>query len=238
MKSWAQYAAYRIVPACLFAATLALARPAAADNFNALTGVDVGGHSTYEYVGGIAALAGPLSQSGPLVRLWSDHLTYSFLSGTTKVNANSWGESGSLGYQFVYATGLIAGYAGIDHSDTTMPSTIMSREKGSNTNARLEADWFQQLPHNLRTDEIGSLVTGTVDYWTRARLLYQTAFCGIAVGPETIWQGNPDYNAHRFGLAADAPVGSIVKATVDFGYEKISRVNSSGYGGVSLSVSF
>ncbi|MGO8913134.1 MAG: cellulose biosynthesis protein BcsS [Bradyrhizobium sp.] len=237
MKHWFQNAADWIVPACLLAG--AVARPAAAaDHFDALTGVDVGGHSTYEYVGGIAGLAGPLSQSGPLVRLWADHLTYDFTSGTTKVTAKSWGENASLGYQFVYATGLVSGYAGINSRTTTMPTAIVSREKGSKTNARLEADWFQQLPYNLRTDAIGNLVTGTGDYWTRARLLYQTNLIGIAVGPETIWQGNPDYKVHRFGLAAEAPLCSAAKATVDFGYEKNSHFSSDGYGGAHISVMF
>jgi hypothetical protein len=203
-----------------------------------MSGVDVGGHSDYEYFGGLVALAGPLSQSGPLVRIWTDRLSYDFLQGTRKVQAHGWGQSASLGYQLIYGDGSLAGYVGIDHRDTSMPSDIASREKGSQTGARLEADWFQRLTPTLKADVIGSLVTGTLDYWTRARVLYETPFQGVAVGPEVTWQGSPDYDAHRFGLGAELPVGRVVKATFDVGFEKISHSNGTAYGGLGLSVPF
>ncbi|SRR5579883_2484204 len=219
---------------------LTVTQPARADdaeNVIALTGIDVGGHSVYGYVGGVAGLAGPLTQSGPLARLWVDHLSYDFASGTRKVTARGFGESASGGYQWVYASGLISGYAGISQRNTSVPAGVTSREKGSKTEARFEADWFQQLSGNLKSEVIASLVTGTADYWARARLWYRTPM-KIAVAPEFVYLGNPDFKAHRFGLAVQAPVASTVKATVDAGYEKNSHFAGGAYGGLALSIPF
>lgn len=213
------------------------ARAEDAGNILALTGIDVGGHSVYGYAGGVAGLA-PLTQSGPLVRLWADHLSYDLNSGARKVTARGFGENASVGYQWVYAgNSSLAGYAGVNHRNTTVPAGVASREKGSKTNARVEADWFQQLTDNLNSHIIASLVTGTVDYWVRARLWYQTPM-KIAFAPEFVYLGNPDFKAHRFGAAAQASITSAVKATIDAGFEKNSHFPNGAYGGFALSVLF
>jgi Cellulose biosynthesis protein BcsS len=241
MNRWLRNGLACAVPACALASLLAAAQPAAAQpatgRYDVLTGVDVGSHSTYIYAGGVAGLMGPLSQSGPLVRVWADHLSYQFKSGSTRVMARGWGQSVSLGYQFVYATGLVSAYAGVSHRETTVPAGVTSRSKGSKTEARLETDWFQQLSDDLSSHVIGRLVTGTANYWARGRLWYQTPV-KIAVAPEITWQGNPDYKAHRFGMAARTPVGRTVSATIDAGYEKNSHFAGGAYGGLSLSIRF
>ena len=219
-------------------ATAYLSTAAKADKAVALSGVDGGAHSFYGYAGGIAALDGNIDQSGPLVRLWADYLTYEFFSGPTKVDADSVGVSVSAGYQYFHSSGVVSGFLGVETRNTVLSPDVSAATKGVRTGARMEVDAIQRLTQDLTADAIGSFLTNTNDYWTRARLLYK-AHDSFALGPETIWQGNAVYNAYRIGAAfVGGPIFGSVTVTIDAGYEKNENLSPGGYAGLSVGVTF
>jgi len=222
----------------LLASLLAAAPAARAGSILALTGVDVSNHSLYGYAGAIATLKGGSGDSGPLVRLWWDRLTYDFMGAPGKVDANSWGESASLGWQRTHASGMVSGYVGVDARNTTLTPSVSSRSAGEHTGARFELDVDQRFCSDWRFNGIGSFVTGSDDYWARGQWLYALKG-GLAAGPETVWMGNPDYDAHRFGVAlAGVPIYKSLKASIDAGYDKNSNEPAGAYGSVGLTASF
>ena len=209
---------------------------ARADKAMALSGVDGGAHSFYGYAGGFAALDGNIDQSGPFIRLWADYLTYEFFSGPTKVDADSVGVSASVGYQYVHSSGAVSGYLGVETRNTILSPDVSAATKGVRTGARMELDASQRLTEDLSADAIGSFLTNTNDYWTRARLLYKV-HDAIALGPETVWQGNAVYSAYRIGAAfVGGQFFNSVTVTIDAGYEKNRSLSPGGYAGLSLGV--
>jgi hypothetical protein len=224
--------------AALLASFLAVVPAARAGSILALTGVDVSNHALYGYGGAIATIKGGPGDSGLLVRLWWDRLTYDFIGAPGRVDANSWGESASLGWQQAIPSGMLSGYVGIDARNTTLTPGVSSRSAGEHTGGRFELDLDRRFCTDWRFDGIGSFVSGSDDYWTRGQLLYALKG-GLAVGPETVWMGNPDYDARRFGVAlAGVPLYKSLKAAIDAGYDKNSNEPAGAYGSVSLAAAF
>jgi cellulose biosynthesis protein BcsS len=222
----------------VIAAALALVPAARAGSILGLTGVDVSAHSLYGYAGAIATLKGGADESGPLVRVWWDRLTYDFQGAPGKVDASSWGDSASLGWQHAYASGMVSGYAGIDSRNTKLTPSVASKSAGEHTGARFELDVDHRINGDWRFNQIGSYVTANADYWTRTQLLHALKD-GLVVGPEMIWMGNPDYDAHRFGAAVmGIPIYKSLKAAIDAGYDKNSSEPAAAYGSLSLAASF
>jgi hypothetical protein len=192
------------VPAALISLAAAIAIPALADPTPLLflAGTDVSPTSTYTSIGLIASFNGDLGKSGSVVRLWGDRLTYDFQSGGTRIGATSWGQSISLGYQWVDKNGFETAYAGYDNRTTDLSPVVPSQTLGTKDGARFEVDTTRAFGSLLHASAIGSLTTATHDYWTRVEIL-TGASTHAMFGPLFVLQGNPDYHGFRSGFTLE-----------------------------------
>lgn len=219
-----------LLAALLVAATTSDAR---ADDTLLLAGTDVSSVSTYTSVGAIVSLDDDLQKTGPLLRLWGDRLTYDFNSDGERVGVLCWGESASFGYQWREPGGLVSAYAGVDDETTALAPAVSSPTAGTHIGSRFELDVDRNAAPNMTVGLIGSLVTATHDYWTRVQVLERVGM--VQLGPEAVWQGNPDYHGSRVGLAAgDVGLGRSVRLSLSGGLQTLNG-NSSAYSDLSLS---
>lgn len=219
------------------AVSLLCVNPAMADQFLALTGVDVSEHSDYVYLGGVAQLDHPSDQSGALAKLWIYHLNYDYLDAKKKIDASADGEQVSLGYQWIRPTGLISVYLGIGSRDTRLPHNVNSSQKGRLTGAIAEIDLNQDLGGDLVFGGIFSYSERSKDYWNRFRLMDKMS-SGLRLGPELILQGSPDYSASRLGLAMSGINLGKFSLEGSVGYTKTEGIRGGGYAGINAAYPF
>jgi len=224
--------------AILLMAAMLAPGSARADSVVTLSGLDATSHSFYFYVGGIARLDGTFDGSGWVARLWADRLTYDYAGGSGTVKASSWGQSGSLGYEYNHDTGQVSGFLGIDARHTALQPEVSSPVAGEKTGARLELDLIQKIAPDLSFSGIGSYLPAIRDYWTRAQVLYATPL-GFSIGPEAALQGNTLYQGRRLGLSVtDVTLFRGISLGVSGGYAKYTGFDGGAYGSVSLAATF
>lgn len=184
-----------------------------------LAGAQGSGATGYGYAGWLAPWPGYRLGAGPVYRLWIDYLRYEYPLGPTTIEAKGPGAEAALGYLGTRGDLAWGVYAGAVYRDTSLsPDDPDNRAGGGRLGARLQGELGQPLGAGWRWSGIASYETTGSGYWARARLL-RNVDGPVAVGPELVVQGSPDYDAQQAGIAvvglplgADAGAGFAIGA--------------------------
>jgi cellulose synthase (UDP-forming) len=232
--------ALAVLVAAALVAALGHVPTAQAHPWLGLAGVEGGSDNAYyAYAGAIVPLrsADALGR-GWAQRYWVDRLGYDFESAGTRIRATAPGLSAALGYQGRTGDWQWSAYAGAVHRNTTLtPDLPDAAARGSQTAGLVSAEAGRSFDGGWR---LGAIVNATIapdSYWTRLRLLHTVA--GFAVGPELVWQGDPDYRQVKTGLTVEnLRVGDRFTLSVKLGVSKTQGLASGAYGGIEIARRF
>lgn len=202
-----------------------------------VTGVDHSSTSSYAHAGAIRKVGGTFNESGPVVRVWGDRLTYHFDANERAVEASSYGGNASLGYRWASPASSFALYGGVDLRHTGFSIPLDRPNRGLHLGARMQAEGRHRIG-DLAVDGIAVFVTGTNEYWTRAGAVrYLSEW--ISIGPEIVHQGSATYESRRLGLQFNGlPMGGGIRMSINGGVEKNARLRPVPYASFSMVRSF
>ena len=215
-------------------ALLALAAKALADDRLWIVTGEAARSDYYFSLGTIIPLPGSTLGNGWMQRYWADTFTYSYLSGPQEIRADVWGAEAMLGYAASRPGLSGALYLGGRYSNAHLsPDDPSSELNGNQLFGKAQAEGNVSFTQRLRGEGIVSYLFDLDGYWTRARLLY-TLDKSMFVGPELIFQGDPNYTARKLGVALGG-IQVLPKTWITFkaGYRWQSGQNAV-YGGVEL----
>jgi hypothetical protein len=171
---------------------------------------------------------------GWVVRPWIDSFSYSYLAGTTPVDARVLGAEAMIGYQASRSNLAAAAYLGVRYSNTRLsPDDPGGALRGEQVWPKAQVEIDAALSPSWRAGMIVAYTAVLDGYWTRLRLLYGLP-AGRYVGPEVVAQGDPNYTAQKLGIAFGGIAASPhVFVTLKAGY-RFQRSASAAYCGAEL----
>lgn len=213
-----------------------------------LTGTELrGSGERYLYAGALIPLPGDNRLgSGWVQRYWLDGNRYGYdvanrsLYGvdSQRIQATALGMEAALGYHVTRGDLLVAGYAGLRHTNTDLsPDDPGSRVRGAKLWPKLQFELTTPVAARWESRNIAAWVFGLQGYWARSRLVYRTD-AGLEVGPELVVAGDRDFKALKTGFVVGAlqPLPSVT-LSLRAGYHFQSAANSA-YLGADLSIPF
>lgn len=236
MTRWRPVAPLRIrsALALLTTCTALLPAPALAEGL-LLGGFQVATRAPYAYLGTILPLPGQNLGNGWTQRYWLDGFGYEYDSGVNLIQATAFGLDAMIGRVASSEQGYGAVYLGARvQSTNTSPNDPGNPADGTNLGLKAQIEGEHALDRTWRINGIANYTTNTSDYWMRGRLL-RGLESGRFVGPEVIYQGNPDYHLVGIGvvLGGIRPAGGALSFSVKGGYQNTST-GGGAYGGIEL----
>lgn len=206
-----------------------------------LTGAESGAGSQYAFVGALVPLSKNLGQ-GWVAKFWVDHVSYRFNSGGQTITGTSPGAEALAGYVMSGDWGSVGVFTGPRYRNTTFDKGFQPGRNvaGPRLGFKGELNVNGNLGDSVRLGAISSYTSTDNYYWTRGRLTVR-AVGDVEVGPEVVFQGNPEFTGQQFGLAvSNIPLGSSVALDLHGGYQRSqgtsrpSPLIQGGYFGAAL----
>jgi hypothetical protein len=220
------------------AAGLAWPQPSHAREWLGLTGVEMAEQgSAYAFAGAIVPFGGDaVLGQGWVQRYWMDWVEYRFDSEGEQVRARAPGFSASLGYQNSDGTGSWAAYIGAGYRDTDLtPDRPNAEVRDAQSALLLLAETDRRFAGTWRFVGAVQYTAGPDSYWSRAKFLRKSSSAPFWLGVEMVFQGDPDYKAHKLGLVLDEwPVTSRVSLNFKLGAVKTRSLDTDAYAGIEL----
>lgn len=202
---------------CAASTTLIISTAAIADGRLLLAGAEVRNQGAYyAYLGTILPLPGNNRLGdGWVQRYWLDLVGYNYKKDEERIDANARGLEAAIGYQKSPQWGSWGVYLGLRYQNTSLsPFDPDSKVRGNQLLPKVQAEitvpfassWqfsgiasYIPTATDLRTN-VSAMDTRSIDgYWFRVRVLKTLANTHV-VGPELIFQGDPNYNATKIGV--------------------------------------
>jgi len=231
---------------CLFIQVIiiSLANTATAEVLG-LAGFNGSSESKYGYVGAIIPINSNLGEQGFRGKLWGFYQDYDYdgsLTGgpsgvRTSFNGEGFGGHASLGYQWIFASTKITGYAGVVYRDIDIsPEDPGSDTEDDDVGARFQLEINRQLNNNWDASINGSYTAVFDSYWVRLRPGYKFNN-GLKFGPEVTALGGEDHDKQKYGVFLRGMKLGNLGITLSTGAERDSG-DTDWYGGISLSHKF
>ena len=227
-------------PAHLVIVALAMAAgPARADDRLFLAGAEYAESAYYTYLGVVLPGPGRENGRGFLQRYWLDRFGYEYVGGPGRVEASAWGAEASLGYGASAAQGWWSVWLGVRHTDTDLtPDDPGAEARGSQTGAKVQAEFERALPSAWRFGAMGSYASRQNGYWGRMRLMYG-ATAARSYGIEIVANGNDEADSTAAGLVFTArPAQSRLTVGLKAGYRFQDDDYDGAYAGLELGAGF
>lgn len=204
----------------------------------------------YTYLGTILPLPGNNQLgNGWVQRYWLDLFGYNYLKDDVRIDAHARGLEAAIGYQRSPQWGSWGVYVGLRYQNTSLsPFDPDSKIRGNQLLPKIQGEitvpfastWqfsgiasYIPTATDLRTN-LNAMDTRSIDgYWLRARML-KTLANSHFIGPELIFQGDPNYNATKLGVVyGNITLASKLSMNLRGGYHWQSNHNSP-YAGVEF----
>ncbi len=171
----------------------------------AVAGIGGGPDNLHAYQGVIWTPLSELSQSGPVVRIWSKSYRFFYSTnlpgrGTTQIAATGAGVEAEAGYQLAGTHARVAVLAGVAWRDHVLiPADPFSSLEEARFGFSATIDGSLSLTRTMGVMGNASYLTGFNQYWTQLQPYWQ-APGGWKIGPQITAAGGLDYSYGRGGL--------------------------------------
>lgn len=203
--------------------------------------VNFGEDTSYGVLGLVHAINGDIGKNGFLIHLAAEHLDYEYVNpGPTLFEADGWGGSIMLGYQFVMSDkSKIALYAGVAHRDIDVkPFDPLSETAGENTAFKGQVEGYFGVGSNFDLSALGSYFDSAETYYARVRGGFRLG--AISIGPEVSVHGSDEYDAQEYGgfIRFIANESLVLGARAGWADRDDNRGDDSGYFGLEASLGY
>ncbi len=201
-------------------------------------GVQTGPDSSYAFIGGLLPVPGSQLGNGLVQSYRLEGLTYDYTRNNQAIEAEAWGIAAALAWQQSYTGGWSSVSAGALHRSTDLsPDVPGAGVRGEQTRLNVEFALDQTLTSSMHVNWLGAYTFGVESYWTRIRLPYRLANA-MELGPEIVFQGDPDYDARQFGVAYGGLAIAGFQVGVHGGVRDTEGQDATGYIGLEFSRPF
>ncbi len=225
------------------APTSASPAPTPTPDYLIFAGSEVSGQNgKYGNVGAIGAIGNTHFGNGPVWRVMTDALGYSYVGGPSNstIDGSAYAGEASLGYIKSFQGGTsIAGYLGGVYRNTNLsPNDPGNKLSGGQWGFKTQAETTFYATQDWRTNLQAAYVFGPDNWWTRGSTQVRT-FNSFFVGPEIVWQGDNTYKAWQIGgLLNGIHLSPTSELGFRAGYKKIQDLSGTIYGGLEFSTMF
>lgn len=196
-------------------------------------------NSVFANVGGTAATAGTLRESG--VRAKVEALTGAYEYRTdagAKVRGEQVEGAALLGYEWIWREAKLAGYVGLAVRNTSLSITDPSNPVvGTSYGLKSAIDFYARPTEKTMVSAYGSFTTNDKAYFVRVKAGYRLGE-GIYIGPEVAALGNDFYDQRRVGAHLSGLQLGPVQASLSAGYQFDRELGAGAYGAVDLRAQF
>lgn len=207
------------------------------------SGVEASGHNgEYGNLGAIGAIGNSHFGDGPVWRVMTDALGYSYVGGpaNSKIDGTAYAGEAALGYIKSFQGGSsVAGYIGGVYRHTSLsPNDPGNDLRGGQWGLKTQAEGTLYYTPDLRSGLQAAYVAGPDSWWARGNTQYRP-FGNFFIGPEAVVQGDSTYTAWQLGgLLNGIKIGDTSEMGVRAGYKKIENLTGTIYGGAEFSTMF
>jgi len=199
-----------------------------------LSGASSGVTSDYAFAGAIVPFPGTQLGKGPAIRIWGDHLTYTYQAGAQKIKARGWGTALAGVYQFSGSWGWSNLSAGLSYRNTRLsPNDPGNSSRGGHTRLNLQADGGFNLDEDWRLRGLASYTPAIRDYLIQAGI-DRSVTERLRLGLETRFQGDRNYEQKSAGAIAYIRLGSGVEFAPSLGVSHNDDGKTGVYGGLTF----
>jgi hypothetical protein len=195
--------------------------------------------SVFANVGGTAAIAGSLKESGIRAKVEALAGTYEYrTSAGAKVQGDQVEGAALLGYEWIWREAKLAGYVGLAVRNTSLSIADPANPVvGTTYGLKSAVDFYARPTEKTMVSAYGSFTTNDRAYFTRFKAGYRIAD-GLYLGPEVSFLGNSFYNQWRVGAHLTGLQLGPIQASLSAGYQYDREQKAGAYGAVDLRAQF
>jgi len=228
------------IAACWTLPSFAQATP----DFLLLGGTQWGAYSSYSYLGALQPLPGARLGQGWFVSGFVNYLDYRYTTGFPAQTVRTQAPGGNIGLGYASVAGALhwtlsgaVGYANFNAQPGAVRGAARPRPQGAVWTFTPQVQWDLRLGPQWSLTGIDNYSFGQSSFWTDWRGQWRPTPT-LALGPEGILQGGPNYRIHQLGVFAEIGPFSGWQLGFTGGVSFQSGLADSGYAGFSFSKSF